>query len=72
MIELFVWLIQLPFLVLGTALSVVFSLVGVVLSLAGTILSAIVGFVWTLFCIGLVVLLTYGLIKLFDRKPVAV
>lgn len=72
MFELFVWLIQLPFLVLGAALSIVFSLVGVVLSLAGAILSAITGFVWTLFCIGLVVLLVYGLIKLLDRKPAAV
>ena len=70
MIELFVWLIQLPFVLLGAALSDVFSVVGVVFSLVGAILGAIAGFVWTVFCIGMVVLLVYGLIKLLDRKPV--
>jgi hypothetical protein len=69
MIEFVMWLITLPFQLLGLVLSIVFGLVGAVLSVIGAIVGSILGLGWALFCIGVVVLLVMGLIKLVDRHP---
>lgn len=69
--EFIVWLITLPFQLLGLALSIVFGVLGALLSVLGAVAGAVFGFGWTLFCIGIVVLLVMGLIRSIDRKPAA-
>jgi hypothetical protein len=67
--ELIVWLVTLPFQVLGVVLSVVFGLLGAVLSIVFSLLGSALGLVWSAFCIAVVVLLALGVIKLLNGKP---
>ena len=69
MAELVVWLVTLPFQVLGVVLSVVFGILGAVLSIVFSVLGSVLGFVWSVFCIAAVVLLVWGAIKLLGGKP---
>ena len=67
--ELIVWLVTLPFQVLGVVLSVVFGILGAVLSIVFSLLGSALGFVWSAFCIAVVVLLVLGAIRLLNGKP---
>ena len=69
MAGLIVWLVTLPFRVLGVVLSVVFGVLGTVLSIVFSLLGSALGFVWSAFCIAVVVLLVLGVIKLLGGKP---
>lgn len=71
MAELIVWLVTLPFQILGVVLSVVFGIVGALFSIVFTLLGSALGFVWSAFCIAVVVLLVLGAIKLLGGKPSA-
>lgn len=69
MAELVVWLLTLPFQVLGVVLSVIFGVLGAVLSIVFSLLGSVLGFAWSAFCIAAIVLLVLGAIRLFDGKP---
>jgi ABC-type molybdate transport system permease subunit len=67
--ELIVWLVTLPFQVLGVVLSVVFGILGAVFSIVFSLVGSALGFVWSACCIAVVVLLVLGAIKLLGGKP---
>ena len=68
MVEFLVWLITLPFQLIGLVLSIVFGVLGAVVSAIGAVVGSLFSFAWTLFCIGIVVLLVIGLIRVLDRR----
>lgn len=67
MLELIVWLITLPFQLLGVVLSIVFGIVGLVFSVIGTVLGALLGLGQALVCIVAIVLVVWAFAKLLSH-----
>ena len=73
MIELLVWLIKFPFVLIAAVLAFVFGLVGGILALLGVILTPVLGIGLLLLPIGLAFLLAAGLLaQAFKCKRVVV
>jgi hypothetical protein len=67
-IEFIIWLLTLPFQILGVILSIVFGILGAVISVVASIIGAAFGLIWAALCIGAVVLLVMGVIKMLDQR----
>ena len=67
MLEFIVWLITLPFQLLGVVLAIVFGVVGAVLSVIGAVLGTLFGLVEALVCIAAVVLVVWAFAKLVSN-----
>ena len=63
MLELLVWLIKLPFVLVGVVLSLVFGTIGCVLSVVGAVVGGLFGGLWHLFAFGVALLLLIWLLK---------
>lgn len=73
MVDLLVWLIKLPFVLVGLVLVAAFGLVGGILALLGVILTPVLGIGLLILPIGAVFLLIAGLVaSLFARRRVIV
>ena len=62
MLELLLWLVKLPFVLLGFVLSVVFGTIGLVLSIVGAVFGGPFGGLWHLIAFGLALLLLVWLL----------
>jgi hypothetical protein len=67
MFEFVVWLITLPFQLLGVALSIVFGVVGFVLSAIFAVLGTVLGLGQALVCVAAIVLVVWAFAKLLSN-----
>jgi hypothetical protein len=73
MLKLLVWLIKLPFVLVGVVLAAAFGLVGAVLSVLGVVLTPVLGVGLLILPIGLAfILVAWVIARLFDDRRTTV